>query len=364
MIGGLPSHAELDRERLAGDPPADAAVAALGPNAWVVNAMLRHVHKNGAPLPDAVPAVVARLFAEHVTPPPWLDEARAQRAQRWASKHLFHITVALFCASLPTAYGAAKGARVLAATGRMQGNNLDRRVNETAQFVLDVVAEGGFSPEGSALRAIQKVRLIHAAVRRHLLDKGLGDGEVPINQEDLLGTLFTFSVVVIRALRRLGVAVSEAEADDYYHLWRAVGAALGVRHDLLPADHTSACDLSDRIAARQIRPSEHGRALFTALITGIESHVPRLRFAPRMLVRYLVGDRLADDLGAPPDGDFQAKLAVLRLLPGLPGKPLTSLAVRLSPLLGRPLLEAVIAAKLGGAPAAFAMPSATHEHQA
>jgi hypothetical protein len=132
-----------------------------------------------------------------------VDPPRAARAQSFAFRHLFQITLALFCASLPTAYGAARGSRVLAATGRMAGKELDRRVNETAQFLLDVLAPGAFSPNGSALRGIQKVRLMHAAVRAHLARPVRQRTEIAINQEDLLGMLFAFSVVVIRALRRL-----------------------------------------------------------------------------------------------------------------------------------------------------------------
>jgi hypothetical protein len=248
----LPTNEELDRARHVGDPPADAAVAALGRDAWIVNAALHHVRRNDEPLPEGVPAVVRGLFAEHVVPPPWLDQGRVSRAQAWASRHCLLITVALFCGSLPTAYGAARGARVLAATGRLRGPELDRRVNETARFVLDVVAEGGLVGRGFALRAIQKVRLAHAAVRAHLIETGAVDDEVPINQEDMLGTLSTFSVVVVRSLRLLGAKVRDDEADDYHHLWRCVGAMLGIREDLLPLDYASGCGVADQIAARQM----------------------------------------------------------------------------------------------------------------
>jgi hypothetical protein len=87
----------------------------------------------------------------------------------------------------------------------------------------------------------------------------------------------------------------------------------------------------------------------------MERHLPGLRFLPRHLVRYLVGDRLADQLGVPPDRAFQAKLALLRLLPGPSGGPLASLAERAAPFVARPLLEAIVSAKLGGEPATFAM---------
>ena len=353
----LLSHRELDALRAVGDPEADATVAALGRDIWVVNAMLRHVHRNEEPLPDGVPPLVRRFFEAHVGLPAQFDPARAARAQHFASRHLFQITLALFCASLPTAYGAARGSRVLAATGRMAGKELDRRVNETAQFLLEVIAPGAFSPRGSALRAIQKVRLMHAAVRAHLAAAEPEGTEIAINQEDQLGTLFAFSVVVIRALRRLGVTVEPDEAEDYYQLWRAVGAMLGIRSELLPHDFIAACDLTDRIAARQLEASPHGRALMAELLAGMERHVPSaLQRAPRLLVRYLVGDELADALGVPVDRTAQATLAVARLIPGVSARPLAPVAQRLASVVARPLLESVVGVKLKGAPPAFAMP--------
>jgi hypothetical protein len=132
---------------------------------------------------------------------------------------------------------------------------------------------------------------------------------------------------------------------------------LGIREDLLPSDVAAAAELGDRIASRQHAGSAHGRALMAALLAGMEDHVPGLRSAPRSLVRYLVGDALADQLGVPEGGFAPEHLAALRLLPGAPARTLAGVARRLSPVVGRPLLRAVVAAKLGAAPAAFAMPA-------
>jgi hypothetical protein len=341
----------LDEARHVGDPPADALIATLGKDVWIVNAALRHVHMNGEPLPPAVPEAVRRFFTEHAALPDGFDHVAAERAQRWASKHLFEITAALFCASLPVAYAAAKGARVLDATARMHGKELDRRVNETAQFVLDIITPRAFAPDGAGLRAIQKVRLVHAAVRAHLLTAG-GQDEMPINQEDLLGTLGTFSVVVIRSMRRLGVEVSAETADDFYQLWRGVGAMLGIERELLPRSAGEAEQLCDRIARRQHQGSEHGRALMASLLEGMTRHASIFPTAPAALVRHLVGDTIADMVGVPRDEGAQDRLALMRLLPKL---PLSATAV-LSRVVGRTLLETVVAAKLHGEPATFAMP--------
>lgn len=350
-------HADLDAARHVGDRDADAVITALGSGAWVVNAALRHFHRNGDAYAEAVPTVVRHFFDERITPPAWFEPERARRARTWAKAHLFHIVTALFCASLPTAYAAPRGARILRGTGRMEGSDLDRRVNETAQFVLEVLAEDGFEPSGKALRSIGKVRLMHAAVRSHLAGK-LAEDEVPINQEDMLGTLFTFSLVVVRSARLLGVDMSDGEADDYFHLWRAVGSMLGIEDRLLPANYDDALALGRRIAARQFGPSEDGRALTADLLAGIERHVSGMTWLPRQLMRYLVGDEIADHIGLPTDGAFQDRLALLRFLPRIKASPVNALLRALSPRLGRPLFQAVIATKLSGAPADFAMPTA------
>jgi uncharacterized protein (DUF2236 family) len=256
------------------------------------------------------------------------------------------------------AYAAARGARVLAATGRMGGSDLDRRVNETARFVFDVVGPRAFEPEGFAIRAVQKVRLVHAAVRRHLIDRAIIEDETPINQEDMLGTLFTFSVVVIRAVRRLGLRVDDRDAEDYYHLWRGVGAMLGIDEQLLPPDLGAASETMDRIAERQFRASEHGRALMKRLLERTEAHVklPGLGFAPRWLVRQLVGDHVADLLDVPRADGARTRLALLAQLPAFARAGAETLVLRLTPLLGRPLLEMAMAMKLEGEVPAFAMP--------
>jgi hypothetical protein len=353
----LLAHSELDAARHVGDPPADELIAALGPNIWAVNALLRHTHRNDSPLPDSLPPAVTRFCRDEFVLPAWFDAERVNRAQTWASRHLFQLTTALFCASLPTAYAAARGARVLAATGRMRAAALDQRVNETAQFVLDVVAQGSFSGQGSALRSILKVRLMHAAVRAQLRGRAEFHEETPINQEDLLGTLGTFSVLVLRSLQLLGVRATEREAEDYYQLWRVVAVLLGVRERLLPANLWSARELSSRIAARHLQGSEHGRELMAALLTRMEQHV-RVKQAPRYLVRYLAGDAVAEHLGLPGDPAFQAKLAFLRLLPSVP-RAAEPIAERLSALIGAPLLRSVVLKKLEGAAAGFAMPVQT-----
>ena len=76
-------------------------------------------------------------------------------------------------------------------------------------------------------------RIMHAAIRRHLThdparpwDASLG---VPINQEDLAGTLMSFSLLVMEGRGRLGLELSPAEREGYLRTWTGVGRILGVQ---------------------------------------------------------------------------------------------------------------------------------------
>ena len=60
---------------------------------------------------------------------------------------------------------------------RRLGHDADRRVGETAQFVLAVTAPGSLDPCGRGIRKIQKVRLLHAAIRYLISGSGRWDAE-------------------------------------------------------------------------------------------------------------------------------------------------------------------------------------------
>jgi hypothetical protein len=57
---------------------------------------------------------------------------------------------------------------------------------------------------------------------------------VPVCQQDMVGSLPIFSVQVIEGARRLGISVTEAEAEDYYYVWRVTGAMLRIPAQALP----------------------------------------------------------------------------------------------------------------------------------
>lgn len=89
-------------------------------------------------------------------------------------------------------------------------------------------------PGGKGWEMALRVRALHAKVRRSILASSKNKWDVnkygiPINQEDMAGTLLGFSVNVLWGIEFVaGVELSKQEREDYLALWRYIGWLLGV----------------------------------------------------------------------------------------------------------------------------------------
>ena len=253
--------------------------------------------------------------------PDWADDETLSCGQDFFRRYGLEIGAALFSASLPMSYTAARGARVLTTTAALVSDTR-RRLAETGQMLLDAMASDDsakppLDPNTRAYKAARGVRLFHGAVR-HMIrtdavvnwhEKRLG---VPINQEDLLGTLTVFTVAVIEALDQMGVTVEVKDRDDYFHLWLVIGDLLGVdykrffRPGAVPRDDEQPLSYADMqlvgrvILGRNAAASPEGRELMTSLLKVSEGSMPPLlEGVPRALTRQLISDQYADMLGMP-----------------------------------------------------------------
>jgi squalene cyclase len=321
------SNARLDAMRLAADPTADAVIESIFRQSQVdgVNALMWNIFRTDEPLPASLPAEARAFFLDEALPA-FADPRLLEQGATVFTQAGWQVATALFCSALPQAYAAAKGAHVLTRTMAMT-RRTEQRILETAQFLFDVVAPGGFGPSGRAVRATQKVRLMHAAVRYLLLhpqapgqaawdSAGLG---LPLNQEDLAGTLMTFSVVVLEGLERLGVHLAPEAQEAWLHLWKVVGHFMGVDASMLPATLDDAHDLMEAIRERQWKRSEDGIALTQPLVALMQRYfrVEVLDGFPVALIRHLAGDHCADLLGLPAADWTQQVVAILAELESL-----------------------------------------------
>jgi uncharacterized protein (DUF2236 family) len=306
--------AMLDAMRLIGDSPADAAIESIFARGQhkAAQAFMTHRMTNAAPTPSSLPPVL-RSFVEKTAAEPLPDPSRIEAAQSLFVDHGPEILITLGCYALPDAYAARKGVKVLHRTAYL-ANRPNRRLFRTMQMVVDVMEPGGLGPRGQGIRTVQKVRLMHAAVRHQLRHDTTTEWDhlsfgVPINQEDLAGTLLTFSFLAIDGLRKLGANISSEAAEAYFHAWCAVGNLLGVLPEMIPDNLEEAAELKEIISRRQFAPSDEGRQMTRALIDMLEKNSPPLlEGIPTGLMRLFIQEEVADYLGIP-DSELEKHLA-------------------------------------------------------
>ena len=290
--------------RQVGDPSADALIDELARTEQIraVSRILRTLVDNDQPLPDEVPYSLAEWLERTREVPAWADRGRLERGCAVVVEHGPQVCVSLATASLVYCYAGYPGVKVLTFSRRLDHDAV-RRVGETAQFVLAVMAPGSLHPGGRGIRKIQKVRLLHAAIRRLISRSGRWSSEtdgLPLCQEDLAGTLMSFSWIVVNSLRRLGVRVEDREAEDYHYRWRVIGEMLGIDPTVIPVDLAGARELTDSIARRNHRRSPEGIEMTRALFElHANSLPPGFIGAAPALTRHLLGDEICSLVDLP-----------------------------------------------------------------
>jgi hypothetical protein len=353
----------LESMRQVGDPSADAVIASLfsqGDDAVKqVSLFLRGLVENDDLADDKVDPRL-RDFLHQTSPPAWADMSRCELAARIFRRYAPHIVTMLNLYALPMTYTAAKGVKVLARTNRLQ-SNATRRITETAQMIIDCMRPGGLDPSGQrhelrapkGIRSAQKVRLLHATIRYLIQNHDPSwskDWGVPVNQEDMAGTMLSFSVLILDGLQRIGIELSADERGAYHHAWNVVGHYMGVHEDLLVHDIDRASQLALQIVKRQAGACPEGQALTQALVGMLEHMLPGNMFdnVPVRLMRYFIGDDAARTLGLPEPSEHHhhhGLLAMFRAEDLL--KDHAGWARRASELFGRAFLHGLLFAFRG-----------------
>ncbi len=261
-----PSDEVLDAFRSQGDRLIDPLVAELahGDLSELLGLLFRSDQ-----ITTSDPRLQQLLLA--LTPVPLEEPELVRAGQQLFQLYAPEVLLVLGCYGLPAAYAAANGAQVIYRSRRLKDDG-QRRLCETAQMLLNVMQPGGLEPNGIGERSARKVRLMHALVRGHVraLERPApwapAFGE-PINQEDLAGTLLTFSALTLHGLRKIGVQLLPQEEAGYLAVWRHVGLLLGIDRRLLPRNSAHAQSLANSIGRRQFRASPEGSVLMQELIS-------------------------------------------------------------------------------------------------
>lgn len=292
----------LDGMRDSGDPLADALIAGYISSDGIpdLNLILGRLHANAAD-PAGCPPPLAAFFAASSQLPSWADPARIARAQRLFTLHGPVFGLVMLFKSLPILYAGGKGgAQVLSMTGALT-NHYRRRAAETLRFILDVMVPGGLEPGGKGIRTAQKVRLMHAAIRAYAVASPTWKGRrevwgLPINQEELAGTMLAFSTVTLEGVAALGLKVDREDADAYLHAWKVIGHILGIDEKLYPTDLGDARAFWKALARRNFRRTPEGLLLIRDHETFLADLLPGKlldRGIPTLL-RYLMGRNISN----------------------------------------------------------------------
>lgn len=270
------------------DPLGDATIKRLYAEHSLAeaNRALSQLVLNDQPDPQSLPPAIADYLDASAVVPAWADPALIAAAQEMFADRGPLIMLALVTASLAECYALGNGVQVLYTTHRMDERHVYRRIYETAQYIVDVCTPGGLDPGGRGLRAIQKVRLMHASVRRLLLappPPGIDRHDrtfnavllrtqwdtaalgLPINWQDQAFTLQSFGYVILRAMATFGSPCTPDEQKAWIHLWAVAGYHLGIAPDLIPHDPAGAETLYWAIRKDQERATPEGRRLTAAL---------------------------------------------------------------------------------------------------
>jgi len=231
--------------------------------------------------------------------PAWADRHLMNKGSALFVKHSKMVMNLLGLLSLPYCYTAANGAMVLYLS-ELITRQTTKRLFDTAIFVWEVMGPDAYEGTGSAYTEILKIRIVHAAVRHHtLLSKKWDDNwGLPINQEDMAGTNLSFSSIVTRGMKKLGIKVSAEDEEAFLHVWSVIGYLMGLDEDLIPQNKEEADHLDLAIKNREFRASSHGAELTQSLIHHIMSVNTSKATVDDIigLMRYLLGNEIADML--------------------------------------------------------------------
>jgi hypothetical protein len=221
----------LNGLRALGDQAADECAAQLVGDGNFAE-LFRHADRNRELVPDAMPPALRTYFQSTAALPAGVDLPRIRRGEDVFQVHALPVALVLLARSLPEGYAAPNLARILSLSGDLDHHPY-RRLLGVLQMVVDVTTVRGFEPSGNAIVTAQKLRLLHAGIRHVTrISPKMGDFEqkygVPVNLEDMLGTIMGFSYLVIDGLPRIDFALKPDEAEDMYYLWTVFARVMGI----------------------------------------------------------------------------------------------------------------------------------------
>lgn len=333
------SASKLEPYRKIGDPEMDFLLSEIlfGPFDDVISAAADAFNKPNSNATNRL----AQFYRHYNQVPSWVDFDQIQRGIDVFLAYLPAAGCALYYRSLVGGFSIPKIVEVLKATRYLVSDRkktLNRLIDTGGLLAAcfapsdSSVSAASLRPGGKGWMAALRVRVLHAKIRRRLLQLKRTDEDghsvpsfdvkkngIPINQEDLAATLLAFSVNVLLGIEIFaGKPLPANEQLDYLALWRYIGWLLGI--DTPESEHTSSnCDKAVQESTEPLPPIDPCRPSILHSYASLESiilHILHPEPSSCDLVthllsvtgffpfraeacRKLLGEPLADGLGLP-----------------------------------------------------------------
>lgn len=254
------------------------------------------------PLPSSLRQLETKIEGRWHLP---MDDGSVKLAKGFFEEHKSAVFLVLGTYGLPYCYQSAEGAATLLHSKRLHTDPL-ARLAETAQFIDAVFSEKSpFGPSSQLTEVLLRVRLVHTLVR--MMSARHRPEYVAINQTELLGTGLSFSMVVLRGLRKMGIAISPQVTEAWLQIWNNISNALGVDKVLLPPDAKAAWATEQRIAKLCFSPSDQANALTQSLCAALDANLMANNVGAQLvpkasqMLKFFLGDQASVTIGIAPD---------------------------------------------------------------
>ena len=297
------------RHTLAGDPLADAAVAAL---ADLDQRTAHRLIDAGMERRDdefaAAPPAVRHFFAALSTPPDWyvptalLPGMRAyhQNSDLFIAAHVAGVLVSGFSTLISKSFFR---------TGRLSDYGI-RRLQQNNRHLLEICLPGGLERDGDGWKLTVRIRLVHAQVRRLIQQSGEWDEAsygVPLHAAHIAFASAAFSALLLQMVGLVGARLTAVERDSFMAVWRYTAWLMGAPEPLLFRNYAEGLELCRIGFMLEPPPEEEAIIMANTLIhsapriVGYTEREQRRKFANFVyqVSRALIGHELADQLRFP-----------------------------------------------------------------
>jgi ER-bound oxygenase mpaB/B'/Rubber oxygenase, catalytic domain len=327
----------LDSMRKETDPETDAIARSFFEGfpsekdgvAALVDLKKRYLDDWDAPMPSDLAPGIRAFFDKPIDYPAWVDPRRIDVASDLFMAYGPISLMTLLLKSAPLFWTNPAGAHAFYVAQIFSPESVARRMKLLPMFVLNFTLRGqleqrltGWPPHNNAhglppgisvyksrgIITIQKLRMAHA-VHRIILTREQPKPELnwdrrrfgePINQEDLAQAMLHFCFSTIEGLASLGIEQDEDEQEATLMAWKTVAFLLGLREELQPRDLADGRLLLQTSYNRHDKPTHEGAALIEQALGVLRRFLPwPYKSVPAAMMRYLLGDAVADSLKVP-----------------------------------------------------------------